>query len=105
MPMCLFLPSKYFLFCLLVKKPITQISASAFVILNFPDLFPLCINLLLIVCEINHDCLMSQHENHLTGVYPDVPPVPASLLALGLGEGREELSSQPQGPGASGHSW
>ena len=105
MPMCLFLPSRYFLFCLLIKKPIRLIPASAFVILNLPLFFPLCINLLLIVCEINHDCLVPQHENCLAGIYPDTPPMPVCLLAVGLGQGRDELSSQAQGPRASGQSW
>lgn len=61
------------------------------------DFLPLCLSLLLIPCEINHNCLLSQHENHLTGIYPEILSRLVSQLALGLGEGRERAQQPNSG--------
>lgn len=82
------------------SKPIRQIPSNSFVILNSLIFSPLC-KFIIDSCEVNHNCVLSQHENHLTGIYPEILSVPVSRLALGLEEGREgaqEPDSGSQGP-------
>lgn len=64
---------------------------------KFSDPFyPLCFSLLLIPCEINRNCLLSQHENHLTGVYPETPFDACQPAGSGA-RGGKEPSRQTQG--------
>lgn len=106
--MCVLLPSKYALLCLPVKsqsaKFLQVVFLSFFFFFNskLSDLLSpsFSLSLLQIPFEINHSCLLSQHEDHLTGIYPEIPIqcLPASWLQ-GWG-GRERVQQPTQSPRA-----
>lgn len=63
-----------FLSCLLVKSPSAKFPQVVFFIFHSPIFLPPhSLSLLRIPFEINHNCLLSQHEDHLTGIYPEIP--------------------------------
>lgn len=101
--MCVLLPLNYSLLCLPVKSPSAQIPSSVFFFNSkLSDLPPhfFSLSLLRIPFEINHNCLLSQHEDHLTGIYPEIPIQCLSASWLQGWGGRERVQQPTQSPRA-----